>query len=126
MSIKKFKDWPSWWDGLRTSMIKAGATSLVTNLTVFTTTNTVNSMGIPGLANSGENWRTLCIGLIAQFGLHTIYAAATYIQANPDAQVVTEVIDTTHIVKNDDGSTLETGASTTTKTTVTPVEPTKI
>jgi len=125
MSIKKFKDWSSWWEGLRTSMIKAGATSVVTNLTVFTTTNTVNSIGIPGFSDSGEHWKTALIGLCAQFILHTVYAAATYVQANPDAQVVTEETNTTHIVKNDDGSTLETGASKTIKTTVTPVEPPK-
>ncbi len=122
MSTKQFKDWAKWWEGLRTSMIKAGATSVVTNLTVFTTTNTVNSIGIPGFSNSGEHWKTALIGLCAQFLLHTIYAAATYVQANPDAQVVVEETNTKHIVRNNDGSILETGSSNTVKTT-TPVVP---
>lgn len=119
MSIKKFKDWSSWWDGLRTSMIKAGATSLVTNLTVFTTTNTVNSIGIPGLDGSGENWKTLVIGLVAQFVLHTVFAAAQYIQANPDAPVVTETVETTFVAKSADGGTVTQGSKTTTETPVT-------
>lgn len=103
MSIKKIKDWSSWWDGLRTSMVKAGATSLVTNLTVFMTTNAVNSMGIPGLGGSGENWKTLCIGLVAQFGLHTLFAAAQYVQANPDAPVIVEQVDTSFSTKTASG-----------------------
>lgn len=121
MSIHKFKDWSSWWDGLRTSMLKAGATSVVTNLTVFTTTNTVSAMNIPGVTQTGEGWKTALIGLLAQFILHTVYAAAQYVQTNPDAPVVTEVCETTHIAKDPDtGKVTEVGSSKT--TTTTPVE----
>jgi len=117
MSIHKFKDWSGWLDGLRTSAIKAGATSVVTNLTVFTTTNTVSSMNIPGIQNTGEHWKSALIGLVAQFLLHTVYAAAVYVQANPDAQVVTETCETTHITKDQTGAVTEVGSSKTVTTT---------
>ena len=120
MSVKQLKDWSSWWDGLRTSMMKAGATSVTTNLTVFMTTNGVSSLNIPGMTNTGEGWRTALIALVAQFLLHTIYAAALYVQNNPDAQTIT--IDTTFTSKNQKTGVEVTQASTT--TTTTPVDKT--
>jgi len=99
MSIKKYKDWAAWRDGLRTAVMKAGATSVVTNLSVLVSTNVVSSLQIPGITNTGEGWRTFVIGVVAQFMLHTVYAAAQYVQANPTAVEVTEEVDTQQIKK---------------------------
>ena len=120
MGIKKYKDWVAWFDGLRTAAIKAGATSLVTNLGVFTSTNTVSAIGIPGLTGSGENWRTLLIGIFAQFIFHTVLATATYIQANPDAQVVTVSTDTIILTKEQTTKTTPTNTNETTPPNPTP------
>ncbi|MDE2100609.1 MAG: hypothetical protein KGL39_25420 [Patescibacteria group bacterium] len=92
---QKYKDWGTWWDGLRTASLKAGATSIVTNLSVLVTTNTVSSLNIPYIQNVGENWKTFCIGLLFQFMLHTVYAAAKYVMDKPDADVVTVTTETT-------------------------------
>lgn len=119
MSTKQFRDWGSWRDGLRTSIMKAGATSIVTNLAVLVSSNTVNSFGIPGMSNSGESLKTFCIGLIGQFLLHVIYAAALYVQNNPDAQLVTTQVDTTFTSKNPTtGSEVAQSSSTITTTPV--------
>lgn len=126
MATRKFRDWSSWWDGLRTQSVKAGATSLVTNLTLFMSTNAVAALPIDALKTSGENWKTLCIGLVAQFGLHTLLAAAQYIQNNPDAQIITETVDTQHIVRDaKTGIVTEAGSSTTVTVKPTIVEPPK-
>lgn len=120
MSVVKYKDWGAWWDGLRTAALKAGATSIVTNLSVLMTTNAVSSMNIPGIQNVGENWKTFCIGLLFQFLIHTAYATALYVQNKPDADVVTETVDTTHVTRDaNTGAVTEVGSSSKT-TTVTP------
>lgn len=122
MSVKKYKDWRSWWDGLRTAALKAGATSVVTNLSVLMTTNAVSSMNIPGIQNVGENWKTFLIGLLFQFAIHTAYATALYVQNKPDADIVTVTEDTTHIKRDaETGVVTEAGSSKT--TTITPVQP---
>lgn len=99
MSIKKYQDWAAWRDGLRTAMLKAGATSITTNLAVFGSTNIVSAAQIPGMTGTGENWKTFLVGLLAQFVLHTLYAAAQYVQNNPSAATVTEEVDTQQIPK---------------------------
>ena len=120
---RKYKDWGTWWDGLRTASLKAGATSIVTNLSVLVTTNTVSSLNIPGIQNVGENWKTFLIGLLFQFLLHTAYAAAIYVQNKPDADVVVETVETTHVTKDELTGATTLGSSKT--TTVTPVQPTE-
>ena len=120
--LVRYTDWQSWWDGLRTNMMKAGATSIATNLSVLASTNVVSSFQIPGLGGVGENWKTFLVGLCAQFVLHTVSAAAVYIQAN-QPQVITETIDTTHITKSPDGSVTAGSSSVTTTTPVAPAQP---
>lgn len=120
MSTKQMRDWKGWLDGLRTNVLKAGATSIVTNLSVLASTNTVAAMGIPSLRDAGENWKTFLIGLVAQFIIHSLYAAALYVQSNPDAPMITQTVDTTFISKAADGSGV---TQSSTKTTTTPVAP---
>ena len=115
--LKKYTDWGTWWDGLRTNMMKAGATSVATNLSVLISTNTVGAMGIPGMVGVGENWRTFIVGLFAQFVLHTVYAAATYIQGN-QPQVVTETVDTSFVQRKPDGTQITQSSSTGTTTPI--------
>lgn len=112
MIVTKYRDWHGWWAGLRTAAMKAGATSVVTNLSVLVTTNTVSSLNIPGIQDVGENWKTFLIGLVFQFMLHTVYAMALYVQANPDANTVTTTEDTTHIKRDAvTGNVTEAGTS---------------
>lgn len=126
MSTKQYRDWSTWWDGLRTSMVKAGATSIVTNLTVLVSSNTVNSFGIPGMQNSGESLKTFLIGLIGQFLLHTAFAAAQYVQSNPNAKLITQQVDTTFTSKNPvTGSEVKQSSTTITTTPVAEKAPDK-
>lgn len=112
---RTFRDWRSWRAGLRSCVLRAGATAVSTQLTAFGGTNAAAS--IPGLQGIGMNWKTAVVTLIIQFCFHCLYAAASYIQSNPDAQVVTETTDTTTFTKDS-----VTQRSTTTTTPVTPAE----
>jgi hypothetical protein len=80
MPLKKYKDWSGWLVGLRTNVLKAGATSLMTMLG----SNAVAQL--PGLGDVSLNWK----GAVVQFLIHVVVAAASYVQAKPDADVVTE------------------------------------
>jgi hypothetical protein len=130
MSTKQLKNWSIWWDGLRTAMIKAGATSITTNLSVLASTNTISNMGIPGFTHIGEDKKTFLVALLVQFIVHTAYAAAMYLQNNPDAPVTTVTEDTTFIAKSATGNTVTQSSSTVTTTPITnekvkaPVPPT--
>ena len=100
MAQRTFKDWQSWRDGLRSCVMRAGATAVTTQLATLGGTNAVASMNIPGLQNIALQWKTALVALIVQFVFHCIFAAASYIQNNPDPQTVTTT-DTTFINKTD-------------------------
>ncbi|HWH79141.1 MAG TPA: hypothetical protein VNT76_17285 [Candidatus Binatus sp.] len=88
MSIKKFKDWSSWWDGLRSVIMRTGATAILTQLTTLVGTNSVANMKIPGLADIGIGWKTALASLGIQFVIHTAIAAAKYVQDKPDPDII--------------------------------------
>jgi len=93
--MSKYKDWGSWWDGLRAVAMKTGATTLSTQLTAFAGTNGVASLKIPGLEGIGENWRTALVATAVQFGLHTFQACMDYIKNKPSPDIIeyqTEII----------------------------------
>lgn len=112
------KDWGSWWDGLRSKSMRAGAESLATNFTALLGTNGVAAMGIPGLADIGMNWKTAILTCVIQFVLRVGLSAALYVQNKPDPDVIVETIDTTHVTKDAMGKVIEQGSSTTVTETV--------
>ena len=97
---KKYQDWRSWWDGLRASVMEAGATAVTTMLG----TNGVANFHIPGLGGIGMNWKTF----LAQFAIHIAIAAAGYIKAKPTADVVTEEVTITKTTTTTDNGNSET------------------
>lgn len=117
MAIKKYRDWKGWLDGMRSKAFKAGAESLVTNLSALVGTNGVASMGIPGLNDLGMNWKQALFTCLLQFVLRVGFAAALYVQNKPDPDMITEVIETQHITRDDAAGTTEIGSSKTTTTT---------
>lgn len=98
MSIHKFKDWRSWWDGLRTKALKAGAESIATNVTAMLGSNGVASM-VPALHDYALSWKTALVTTGSQFVLRTVLAASQYVAEKPDADIVTEEVDTTILTK---------------------------
>lgn len=119
MATRTFRDWPSWRDGLRSCMMRAGATAVVTQLTALGGTNAIASMQIPGLTDIGLHWKTALVSLVVQFVFHSVFAAASYIQNNPDPKVITETVETTFNSKNPTtGAVISQGSKI---TTVTPV-----
>lgn len=95
MSIHKYKDWSGWWDGLRSCVMRTGATAIVTQLTALIGTNGVAHLGIPGLTDIGINYKTALAQLLIQFAIHTALAASTYVMNKPDPDVITETCETT-------------------------------
>lgn len=114
MSTKKYTDWRSWWDGLRSCMIRAGATAIVTQLTAMGGTNAVASMNIPGLEDIALKWKTALAALVIQFCFHVFTSAAKYIQDN-QPQVVIISTDTVTISKTLTTETAATAAQPETK-----------
>lgn len=118
MATRNIKDWASWRDGLRSCVMRAGATAVVTQLTALGGTNAVASMQIPGLGDIALHWKTALVSLIIQFCFHSAFAAFSYIQQNPDPKVITETVDTTYQSKTVDGKTVLQASKTTTTTPV--------
>jgi hypothetical protein len=112
MSIHKLRDWSSWWDGLRSKAMQAGAESVAMNLTAMLGSNGVASM-IPALHDYALSWKTALVTTASQFVLRTILAASKYVAEKPDADVVVEETTTTL-----------TSTKTTTQTPSQPVAPT--
>jgi len=69
--------------------MRAGATAVVTQLTALGGTNAIASMQIPGLTDIALHWKTALVSLVVQFCFHSTFAAASYIQTNPDPKIVT-------------------------------------
>lgn len=101
MTIRKYKDWAGWRDGLRSTAMKSGAASIVTQLTTLLGSNAVDSMHIPGLEGIGMGWKTFLVNIVVQFVIHTAYASAQYVQNKPDPDVITEEFPTEIITKKD-------------------------
>lgn len=106
----KFTDWKTWWDGLRTNLIKC----IGTTGTMWLGSNGAASIGIDWLKDVGFNWKQ-ALGL---FGVHVGIEVFTYMRDN-QPKVITETMETTHITKTESG-TVEQGSSKT--VTVTPIE----
>lgn len=122
MPIKKLKDWSGWWDGLRSKAMRAGAESVVTNLTALTTTNAIAGMGIDALKDIGMNWKTFLITMALQFLVRVGLSAALYVQNKPDPDIITVTEETTFVTQ--DASTgVKTGEGSIKTTTTTPVAP---
>lgn len=98
---RKFKDWRSWLDGLRSKAMKAGAESIVTNLGAMLATNGVANMGIEALKDAGMNWKTALFTMGIQFALRTGFAAAQYVAAKPDPDEIMQEVETEIITKKE-------------------------
>ncbi len=88
MAIQKFKDWRGWWDGLRVNVVKTVGTTGIS----FLGTNGLDSLGVSGV---GMNWKTA----IGQFAVHIAYEVFSYLKDKPDAQTITDEVQTTIIAK---------------------------
>lgn len=97
--IRKYKDWRGWWDGLRSKAMKAGGESIATNLTALLATNGVANLGIESLKDVAMGWKTALATLFIQFALRTGVAAAQYVAAKPDPDVLTEETKTEFLDK---------------------------
>ena len=111
--IRKFTDWSSWWDGLRTNLFKC----IGTTGTSWLGSDAIANIGIPQLSNLGLNWKQ-AVGL---FAVHIGFEVFTYMK-NVQPAVITETVDTTFHVQKPDGTTV---AQSSTTTTTTPAEPAK-
>jgi hypothetical protein len=112
MSVKKYTDWGTWWDGLRTNLLKC----IGTTGTAWLGSNGLAASGIPGMTGIGLNWEQ-AIGL---FGVHIAAEIFLYLKNN-QPQVITETIETAHITRDEITGSVETGSSKT--VTTTPVDP---
>lgn len=90
MSIKRYTDWSTWWDGLRTNLIKC----IGTTGTSWLGSNVIDSVGIPNMPHIGLNWEQ-AIGL---FAVHIGLEVFTYMK-NSQPKVITEEVETTIITK---------------------------
>jgi hypothetical protein len=80
----KIYDWSSWWDGMRSKAMKAGAEAITTQLGAWFTTNAVATLPVESLHNVGLNYKTAFVALVVQFVVRVVYAAALYVQQQPD------------------------------------------
>lgn len=112
MSIKKFTDWGTWWDGLRTNLIKCIGTTGVTYL------GTNALAGVTSSPSLGLGWRQA----VEFFGVHIAFEVFTYMMKN-QPQVITETLDTTFQSKSVDGTQISQSSKTVTTTPVNPAEP---
>lgn len=120
MSIKKYRDWRDWFDGLRSKAMQAGAESLVTNIGAMIGSNGVASM-IPSMNGFVLTWKAAVVTTASQFFIRTVFAAAKYIAAKPDPDVIEENIETTFTSKDPTTGTVV--IQTSKQTTSTPVAP---
>jgi len=110
-TTRKYTDWRSWWDGLRTNLLKCiGTTGLA-----YLGTNAVQGMGAPGV---GLNWKQAG----AFFGVHIAFEVFGYMQ-KVQPEVITETIDTAHFTKDAAGNVSGGTSQTVTTTPVPPAIP---
>jgi hypothetical protein len=108
--LKRYTDWVTWWDGLRTNLIKCIGTTGI----AYLGTNAIQGIGAAGY---GISWKQA----LGFFGVHIAFEVFGYMQ-KVQPQVITETTDTTHVSKSPDGS-VEIGSSKT--VTTTPVDQAK-
>lgn len=108
---KRYTDWRTWWDGLRTNLIKC----IGTTGTSWIGSNAIASTGINGLETVGLDWRQ-AIGL---FSVHIAFEVFTYMKNNQPT-VIVETVETTHIRKDPATGVVDEGSSK--KTTITPIQ----
>lgn len=112
MSIHKYTDWRSWWDGLRTNLIKCIGTTGI----AFIGSNGLANVGIPALQSIGLNWEQA----VGFFGVHIAWEVFSYMKEN-QPKVIVEDVQTSFTSKNPETGVEITQASK--KTVVTPVVP---
>jgi hypothetical protein len=83
-------DWTDWLDGMRSKAMKAGAEAVTTQLGAWFTTNAVATLPIEALHGVGLNYKTAIVALIVQFVVRVVYAAALYVQQQPDPTIEPE------------------------------------
>jgi hypothetical protein len=113
-AVKKTKkiDWEGWREGLRMKLLEAGGASIVTLLG----TNGVDALNIPGLNGIGMNYKTT----IAQFVIHLLLAAGSYMR-DQKPNVIVEEVETTMISRNQKtGEEIKRGSKSVITTPVTP------
>lgn len=108
MSIKKYTDWSTWWDGLRTNLIKCAGTTGTSWLGSIA----VDGIHIPGMPHIGLDWRQ-AVGL---FSVHLGSEIFSYMK-NVQPKVVIENVQTQHLIMGEDGKVKEIGSSQTITTT---------
>jgi len=109
MIVKKYTDWRTWWDGLRTNLIKC----IGTTGTSWLGSNAIDTVGIPHLPHIGLNWEQAC-GL---FAVHIGFEVFNYMKTN-QPQVITEQVDTSFSSKKPSGEVVTQSSSTLTTTPV--------
>lgn len=91
--IKQYTDWRTWWDGLRTNIIKC----IGTTGTMWLGSNGAATIGIDALKDIGLNWKQ-AIGL---FGVQIGLEVFRYIKDNQPKVITeteTETVTTTKTV----------------------------
>ena len=114
MSVRQYYDWRGWLEGMRSKAMKAGAEAITTQLGAWFTTNAVATLPIQALHDVGLNYKTAIAALVVQFTVRVVYAAALYVQQQPDPTLITETTDTTFKSKSPDGTTVSQSSSTVT------------
>lgn len=108
--IKKYTDWRTWWDGLRTNIIKCLGTTGI----AFIGTNALAGMHAP---IHGIDWEQAG----AMFAVHVAFEAFSYMK-DFQPQVVVETVDTQRFTK-DPATGAVTSESTHTTTSTPPLTP---
>ena len=106
MSVKKYTDWRTWWDGLRTNIMKCIGTTGI----AYFGTNAAAGAGVPIKGIDWEQAGTM-------FLVHIAFEVFTYMRDN-QPKVIIEQSDTTFTSKSPSGATVEQTRSTTITTPV--------
>jgi len=91
--MPKNYDWTDWLDGMRSKAMKAGAEAITTQLGAWFTTNAVATLPIEALHGVGLNYKTAIVALVVQFVVRVVYAAALYVQQQPDPIVENSAVE---------------------------------
>lgn len=85
MSTKKYTDWRTWWNGLRTNLLKC----IGTTGTAWLVSNGISASGVPGTSALGINWEQAGSFFLG----HILFEIFTYVQKY-QPEVVTITTDT--------------------------------
>ena len=106
MPTKKYTDWRTWWDGLRTNLIKC----LGTTGSAFMVSNGIAAT-VPNMQDIAIGWKSAILFFMAHMGKEFF----DYVKDN-QPKVITETVETSFVAKSTDGSTVTQGSKTTTET----------